>query len=49
VAADVAMADGLSGSEVAAGLARTRADVGRELPVIARLYLTPVELRPPPE
>jgi cation diffusion facilitator family transporter len=43
VAADVAMADDLSGREVAAALARTRADVGRELPVIARLYLTPVE------
>ncbi len=43
VAADVAMADGLTGEQVAAGLARTRADVGRELPVIARLYLTPVE------
>ena len=43
VAADVAMADGLSGRDVAAALARTRADVGRELPVIARLYLTPVE------
>lgn len=42
VAADVAMAEGLSGSEVAAALARIRADVGRELPVIARLYLTPV-------
>jgi cation diffusion facilitator family transporter len=43
VAADVAMADGLSGREVAAALARTREEVGRELPVIARLYLTPVE------
>jgi divalent metal cation (Fe/Co/Zn/Cd) transporter len=43
VAADVAMADGLSGGEVAAALARTRSDVGRELPVIARLYLTPVQ------
>ena len=43
VAADVAMADGLSGRDVAAALARTRAEVGRELPVIARLYLTPVE------
>ena len=42
-AADVVMADGLSGAEVAAALGRTRADVGRELPVIARLYLTPVE------
>ena len=43
VAADVAMADGLSGSAEAAALARTRADMGHELPVIARLYLTPVE------
>jgi hypothetical protein len=43
VAADVAMADGLSGGQVATALARTRAEVGRELPVIARLYLTPVE------
>ena len=43
VAADVAMAGGLTGEEVATALARTRADVGRELPVIARLYLTPVE------
>jgi cation diffusion facilitator family transporter len=43
VAADVAMAGGLTGDEVATALARTRADVGRELPVIARLYLTPVE------
>jgi cation diffusion facilitator family transporter len=42
VAADVAMAEGLSGSEVAAVLARIRTDVRRELPVIARLYLTPV-------
>jgi cation diffusion facilitator family transporter len=43
VAADVAMTDGLSGGDVAAALARTRADIGREVPVIARLYLTPVE------
>jgi cation diffusion facilitator family transporter len=43
VAADVTMADGLAGSEVAAALARTRTDVARELPVISRLYLTPVE------
>jgi cation diffusion facilitator family transporter len=43
VAADIAMGDGLSGREVAAALARTRVDVGRDLPVIARLYLTPVE------
>ena len=44
VAADIAMGDGLSGREVAAALARTRDEVGRELPVVARLYLTPVEL-----
>ena len=43
VAADVAMAAGLSGGEVAAALARTRTELVRELPVIARLYLTPVE------
>jgi cation diffusion facilitator family transporter len=43
VAADVTMADGLTGSEVAAALARTRTDVGHELPIISRLYLTPVE------
>jgi cation diffusion facilitator family transporter len=49
VAADVALADGLSGREVAAALARTRADIGRELPVVTRLYLTPVEPGRPPE
>ena len=43
VAADIAMGGGLSGREVAAALARTRDEVGRELPVVARLYLTPVE------
>jgi cation diffusion facilitator family transporter len=43
VAADVMMADGLTGVEVAAALARTRAGLGRDWPVIARLYLTPVE------
>jgi cation diffusion facilitator family transporter len=43
VAADVAMADGLSGAEVTAAVARMRADVRREVPVITRLYLTPVE------
>ena len=42
VAADVLMADGLGGEQVAAVLVQTRADVMRELPVIARLYLTPV-------
>jgi cation diffusion facilitator family transporter len=49
VAADVAMANGLDGEQVAVALARTRAAVGRELPVIARLYLTPVEPGPPSE
>ena len=42
VAADVAMADGLSGADIAHALARTRAAIATELPVIARLYLTPV-------
>ena len=42
VAADVQMADGLAGAEVTAALARMRTDVAREVPAIARLYLTPV-------
>ena len=42
VAADVQMADGLAGTDVTAALARVRADVAREVPAIARLYLTPV-------
>jgi cation diffusion facilitator family transporter len=42
VAADVEMSDGLTGGEVAQALGELRADVGREVPVIARLYLTPV-------
>ena len=42
VAADVRMADGLAGSDVSAALARVRADVAREVPAVARLYLTPV-------
>jgi cation diffusion facilitator family transporter len=42
VAADVRMADGLAGAEVSAALARMRADVEREVPAVARLYLTPV-------
>jgi cation diffusion facilitator family transporter len=42
VAAEVRMADGMTGDEVAAALARTRAALCTELPVIARLYLTPV-------
>jgi cation diffusion facilitator family transporter len=42
VAADIEMSDGLSGRDVAAALARMRDDLGREVPAIARLYLTPV-------
>jgi cation diffusion facilitator family transporter len=42
VAADVQMADGLTGTDVTAALARMRADVAREVPAITRLYLTPV-------
>jgi cation diffusion facilitator family transporter len=42
VAADVRMADGLSGDEVTEVLARIRDEAASELPVIARLYLTPV-------
>ena len=42
VAADVQLADGLAGADVAAALERMRADVARETPAIARLYLTPV-------
>jgi cation diffusion facilitator family transporter len=42
VAAEVRMADGMTGAQVATALARTRADLCSELPVIARLYLTPV-------
>jgi cation diffusion facilitator family transporter len=42
VAADVEMADQLSGAEVAEALARVRADLKRDVPAIARLYLTPV-------
>jgi cation diffusion facilitator family transporter len=42
VAADVQVADGLSGHEVTAALARVRSDTAREVPVITRLYLTPV-------
>jgi cation diffusion facilitator family transporter len=43
VAADIEMSDGMTGGEVAAVLARVRADMGRDVPAIARLYLTPVE------
>jgi cation diffusion facilitator family transporter len=42
VAAEVRMADGMSGAEVASALARTRAEFCRDLPTVARLYLTPV-------
>jgi cation diffusion facilitator family transporter len=42
VAAEVRMTGGMSGDEVATALARTRATLCGELPVIARLYLTPV-------
>jgi cation diffusion facilitator family transporter len=42
VAADVRLADGLSAAAAAAALARTRADLARDVPAIARLYLTPV-------
>ena len=42
VAADVRMEPGLSGAEVTAALERIRDDAAREVPVIARLYLTPV-------
>jgi hypothetical protein len=40
------VADGLAGSDVTAALARMRADIARELPAIARLYLTPVSPTP---
>jgi cation diffusion facilitator family transporter len=42
VASDVHMAEGLAGADIPAALARIRADVARDLPVIVRLYLTPV-------
>jgi cation diffusion facilitator family transporter len=49
VAADVRMAPDLTGDDIAAVLARIRDDAARELPVIARLYLTPVPAdRSPP-
>jgi cation diffusion facilitator family transporter len=43
VVADVRMADDLGGREVAAALEHARAGVAREVPQVARLYLTPVE------
>jgi cation diffusion facilitator family transporter len=42
VAADVRMSSALTGEDVAAVLAQIRVDATRDLPVIARLYLTPV-------
>jgi cation diffusion facilitator family transporter len=42
VAADLQMNPALTGPDVAASLARIRDDAARDLPVIARLYLTPV-------
>ncbi|MEA2425287.1 MAG: hypothetical protein QOH13_1697 [Thermoleophilaceae bacterium] len=42
VAADVQLAEGLTGVDVTAALARMRAEAAREVPAIARLYLTPV-------
>jgi cation diffusion facilitator family transporter len=41
-AADIRMVDGLGGEEVAAALVRTRASIARDIPAVARLYLTPV-------
>jgi cation diffusion facilitator family transporter len=43
VAADVQLTGGLAGEQVAAILTGARAEMMRELPVIARLYLTPVD------
>ena len=42
MAADVRMDRDLTGDGVAAALARIREDAARDLPVIARLYLTPI-------
>jgi cation diffusion facilitator family transporter len=42
VTADVTLEDGQDGAAVAAALQRARADIGREVPAIARLQLTPV-------
>jgi cation diffusion facilitator family transporter len=42
VAADVRMSPELSGDDVAVVLARVRDDAARDLPVLARIYLTPV-------
>ena len=42
VTADVTLEDGQDGEGVAAALQRARTDIGREVPAIARLQLTPV-------
>jgi cation diffusion facilitator family transporter len=42
VAADVRMADGMTSEQAALALARVRGQLCREVPVIARLYVTPV-------
>jgi cation diffusion facilitator family transporter len=42
VAADVRMDPALTGADLTAAIGRIRDDAARELPVIARLYLTPV-------
>jgi cation diffusion facilitator family transporter len=42
VAVDVQMEPGMSGAEMTEALERIRAGAARDLPVIARLYLTPV-------
>jgi cation diffusion facilitator family transporter len=42
VAADVELARGLGGDEVAEAVARVRAELVRDVPAIARVYLTPV-------
>jgi cation diffusion facilitator family transporter len=47
VAADVQMDADLGGSALAVTLGRIRADVMRDIPMIARLYLTPVPLSAP--
>jgi cation diffusion facilitator family transporter len=45
VAAEVQMAEGLAGADVARGLDRIRGDLLRDVPAVARVYLTPVSLR----
>jgi cation diffusion facilitator family transporter len=49
VAADIRMRPDLTGDDITAVLARIRSEAARDLPVIARLYLTPVSAdRSPP-